>query len=150
MRGADGYNESPFTRVTLEGFVPPDHPLRPIRQWGNEALAKMDERFSAMYETDINGVRPSIAPEKLMRAMLQQVLYRPAQRMTARRADQQQITVPLIRGLVHRRQRVEPLGVQQEPRPTDRARRGDRAVQFDRGDGSGELDPLEAAPHVKR
>jgi transposase len=41
----------------------------------NEALAKMDERFSAMYEADVKGGRPSIAPEKLMRAMLLQVLY---------------------------------------------------------------------------
>jgi transposase len=49
--------------------------VRPIRKWINEALAKMDEKFSAMYEADIKGGRPSIAPEKLMRAMLLQVLY---------------------------------------------------------------------------
>jgi transposase len=55
--------------------VPGTHPLRPIRQWINEALAKMDEKFSAMYEADIKGGRPSIAPDKLMRAMLLQVLY---------------------------------------------------------------------------
>ena len=35
----------------------------------------MHERFSAMYETDVKGGRPSIAPEKLVRAMLLQVLY---------------------------------------------------------------------------
>ena len=75
MRGADGYNESLFTTVRLEDFVPADHPLRAIRGWVNEALAKMDGRFSAMYEADIKGGRPSIAPEKLMRAMLLQVLY---------------------------------------------------------------------------
>lgn len=75
MRGADSYSESLFTTVRLEDFVPASHPLRPIRAWVNEALAKMDERFSAMYEADIKGGRPSIAPEKLMRAMLLQVLY---------------------------------------------------------------------------
>jgi transposase len=75
MRGADSYNGSLFTTVKLEDFVPAHHPLRPIRTWINEALAKMDERFSAMYEVDIKGGRPSIAPEKLMRAMLLQVLY---------------------------------------------------------------------------
>jgi transposase len=75
MRGADSYNESLFTTVRLEDFVPASHPLRPIRAWVNDALAKMDERFSAMYEADIKGGRPSIAPEKLMRAMLLQVLY---------------------------------------------------------------------------
>lgn len=75
MRGADAYNEALFTTVRLEDFVPSTHPLRPIRKWINEALAKMDEKFSAMYEADIKGGRPSIAPEKLMRAMLLQVLY---------------------------------------------------------------------------
>lgn len=75
MRGADSYSESLFSTVRLEEFVPADHPLRKIRLWVNEALSKMDARFSAMYEADIKGGRPSIAPEKLMRAMLLQVLY---------------------------------------------------------------------------
>jgi transposase len=75
MRGTDSHSESLFTTVKLEDFVPANHPLRPIRTWVNEALAKMDESFSAMYEVDIKGGRPSIAPEKLMRAMLLQVLY---------------------------------------------------------------------------
>ncbi|MBK1613822.1 IS5/IS1182 family transposase [Rubrivivax gelatinosus] len=75
MRGADSYNESLFSTVRLEDFVPAKHPLRVIRTWVNDALAKMDGKFSAMYEADIKGGRPSIAPEKLMRAMLLQVLY---------------------------------------------------------------------------
>jgi transposase len=75
MRGADAYNEALFTTVKLEDFVPAKHPLRPIRAWVNDALAKMDVKFSAMYEADVKGGRPSIAPEKLMRAMLLQVLY---------------------------------------------------------------------------
>lgn len=75
MRGADSYNEALFSTVKLDEFVPPSHPLRPIRTWMNDALAKMDTRFSAMYESDVKGGRPSIAPEKLMRAMLLQVLY---------------------------------------------------------------------------
>jgi len=75
MRGADSYNEALFSTVKLDEFVPASHPLRPIRTWMNDALAKMDARFSAMYESDVKGRRPSIAPEKLMRAMLLQVLY---------------------------------------------------------------------------
>jgi len=75
MRGADAYNEALFSTVRLEDFVPVRHPLRPIRTWVNDALAKMDATFSAMYEADVKGGRPSIAPEKLMRAMLLQVLY---------------------------------------------------------------------------
>lgn len=75
MRGADSYNESLFTTVRLESFVPANRPLRPIRTWLDDALAKMDTKFSAMYEADIKGGRSSIAPERLMRALLLQVLY---------------------------------------------------------------------------
>ena len=53
MRGADRYNEALFSTIRLEEFVPANHPLRPIRTWLNEALAKMDARFSAMYEADV-------------------------------------------------------------------------------------------------
>lgn len=42
--------------------MPADHPLRPIRQWLNDALAKMGVRFSSMYEADVKVGRPSIAP----------------------------------------------------------------------------------------
>ena len=75
MRGADTFTESLFTMRKLEDFVPADHPLRPIREMVNVALVKMDALFSGMYEADIKGGRPSIAPEKLLRAMLLQVFY---------------------------------------------------------------------------
>jgi transposase len=75
MRGADSFTESLFTMRRLEDFVPKTHPLRSIRQIANEALLKMDRLFAAMYEADVKGGRPSIAPEKLLRAMLLQVLY---------------------------------------------------------------------------
>ena len=75
MRGTDTFTESPFTLHRLEDFVPADHPLRAIRQMVNEALGKMDNLFAAMYEADVKGGRPSIAPEKLLRAMLLQVFY---------------------------------------------------------------------------
>jgi hypothetical protein len=75
MRGADTFTESLFTMRRLEDFVPADHPLRAVRALVNEALVKMDGLFSKMYEADIKGGRPSIAPEKLLRAMLLQVFY---------------------------------------------------------------------------
>jgi transposase len=75
MRGADTFTESLFTMRKLEDFVPADHPLRAIREMVNVALVKMDALFSGMYEADIKGGRPSIAPEKLLRAMLLQVFY---------------------------------------------------------------------------
>lgn len=75
MRGTDTFTESLFTLKKLEDFVPKDHPLRALRVMVNEALANMEELFAGMYEADIKGGRPSIAPEKLLRAMLLQVLY---------------------------------------------------------------------------
>ncbi|MGF6696720.1 transposase [Paraburkholderia sp. MM5496-R1] len=75
MRGADTFSGSLFSVRKLDDFVPCLHPLRSIRIMANEALAKMDRLFAGMYETDIKGGRPSIAPEKLLRAMLLQVLY---------------------------------------------------------------------------
>lgn len=74
MRGAGSYNEASFSIIRLEKFVPTNHLLRPIRTGLNEALTKMDASFSAMYEAYVKGGRPSIAPEKLMRAMLLLVL----------------------------------------------------------------------------
>ena len=70
MRGADTFTERAFTLHRLEDFVPGNHPLRPIRQMVNEALVLMDALFAGMYEADIKGGRPSIAPENLLRAML--------------------------------------------------------------------------------
>ncbi|SFH05921.1 transposase, IS4 family [Duganella sp. CF458] len=75
MRGADTFTESLFTMRKLEDFIPAGHPLRAIRIMANTALEKMNGLFSEMYEADIKGGRPSIAPEKLLRAMLLQVLY---------------------------------------------------------------------------
>ena len=75
MRGTDTFTESPFTLHRLDDFVPANHPLRPIRQMVNEALGKMDALFAAMYEAPSKGGRPSIAPEKLLRALLLQVFY---------------------------------------------------------------------------
>ena len=75
MRGADTFTESLFTLRKLEDFVPTAHPLRAIRTMANAALAKMNGLFANMYEADIKGGRPSVAPEKLLRAMLLQVLY---------------------------------------------------------------------------
>jgi transposase len=75
MRGADTFTEGLFTVKKLDDFVPGNHPLRVIRKMVNEALAEMGELLPQMYEDDVKGGRPSIAPEKLLRAMLLQVLY---------------------------------------------------------------------------
>ena len=75
MRGADTFTESLFTMRRLDDFVPANHPLRPIKQMVNAALLKMDTLLGRMYAADIKRGRPSIAPEKLIRAMLLQVFY---------------------------------------------------------------------------
>jgi transposase len=75
MRGADTFTEGLFTLKKLDDFVPANHPLRVIRTMVNKALAEMGWLFAQMYAEDIKGGRPSIAPEKLLRAMLLQVLY---------------------------------------------------------------------------
>ena len=75
MRGADTFTESLFTMRHLDDFVPANHPLRPIKQMVNAALLKMDALLGRMYAADTKGGRPSIAPEKLIRAMLLQAFY---------------------------------------------------------------------------
>jgi transposase len=75
MRGADHLQESLFTVRQLDDFVPAAHPLRPIRDRVNQALVRLDGLFSRMYAEDARGGRPSIAPGKLLRAMLLQVFY---------------------------------------------------------------------------
>lgn len=75
MRGADVLQEGLFSVRKLDDFVPAHHPLRPIRERVNQALLRLDGLFTRMYADDGRGGRPSIAPEKLLRAMLLQVFY---------------------------------------------------------------------------
>ena len=75
MRGVDVFSEQLFTVKRLEEFIPANHPLRPVREMVNEALRRLDGLFAGMYEPSHKGGRPSIAPEKLARAMLLQVFY---------------------------------------------------------------------------
>ena len=72
MRGSDKHQEAMFSYLAPEHRVPADHPLRPIRQLCSQILQRMAPRFEAMYSAM---GRPSIAPEKLLRALLLQVLY---------------------------------------------------------------------------
>lgn len=72
MRGLDEMQESLFTIAKLEDFVPADHPLRPIRELINDALKRLNGLFNLIYA---DSGRASIAPEKLMRALLLQVFY---------------------------------------------------------------------------
>ncbi len=72
MRGADEQPGSMFSYVSLEERVAQDHPLRAIRRITDRALERLSPRFGTLY---INFGRPSIPPEKLLRALLLQALY---------------------------------------------------------------------------
>jgi transposase len=72
MRGDDQQQHELFSYGGLDERIAADHPLRRIRTLADAALAQMSSRFDAIYG-DVG--RPSIAPEKLLRAMLLQVLY---------------------------------------------------------------------------
>src|SRR6478752_1712569 len=72
MRGTDERSGSLFSYVDLERRVPTDHPLRAIREIANGALLDLSAEFAVMYAPL---GRPSIPPEKLLRAMLLQAFY---------------------------------------------------------------------------
>jgi transposase len=72
LRVTDETTGSLFSYVDLEERIPARHPLRTIRQVVNDALASLDAEFEALY-TDFG--RPSIPPERLIRASLLQFLF---------------------------------------------------------------------------
>ena len=72
MRGGDERNEGLFSYVSCEARVPADHPLRAIRAIVDEALEVLSPTLDQLYAR--HG-RPSIAPEKLLRALLLQAFY---------------------------------------------------------------------------
>jgi transposase len=72
MRGSDERTESLFSYVSCEARVPQDHPLRAIRVIVDETLEGLSGEFTQLYART---GRPSIAPEKLLRALLLQAFY---------------------------------------------------------------------------
>jgi transposase len=72
MRGGDARTESLFSYLSCEARVPQDHPLRPIRTIVDQALTALSPAFDRLY-SDLG--RPSIPPEKLLRALLLQAFY---------------------------------------------------------------------------
>ena len=72
MRGEDMHQDHLYSYIAPEQRVPANHPLRPIRQMANTVLERLSPKLDALYSTV---GRPSIPPEKLLRALLLQVLY---------------------------------------------------------------------------
>jgi len=92
MRGEDVASGALFSYVDMEARIPAKHPLRAMRRLTNAALAELDGTFSRLY--DRIG-RSSIAPERLLRATLLQLLY--TIRSPAHRADRVRPSVSLVR-----------------------------------------------------
>jgi transposase len=72
MRGSDPKQEAMFSYISPERRVPADHPLRPIRKMVGAVLKEMSPRFARLYAPV---GRPSIAPERLLHALLLQIFY---------------------------------------------------------------------------
>src|SRR5215213_10126553 len=72
MRGVDAQQSAMFSYLSAEDRVPADHPLRSVRVVTDRILAQLCPLFSAMYSSM---GRPSIPPEKLLRALVLQILY---------------------------------------------------------------------------
>lgn len=72
MRGENQEQDRVFSYISAEARVPVDHPLRSIRKMVSVALDNMSDAFQSMYSCI---GRPSVPPEKLLRALLLQVLY---------------------------------------------------------------------------
>src|SRR5262252_562113 len=90
MRGLDQRTGELFSYVDLEKRVPAKHPLRLVRSVVNEVLAALDSDFSRSYA---DSGRPSIAPERLLRALLLQAFY-------TIRSERQLMEHPKLRGLL--------------------------------------------------
>ena len=72
MRGDDQRQGAMWSYVSAEERIPADHPLRPIRRMADAALGELSPLFERLYSKT---GRPSIAPERLLRALLLQLLY---------------------------------------------------------------------------
>ena len=72
MRGDDQQQFGVFSYVSLEERIPQDHPLRPIRKIVDEVFSAMNKDFDGLYAKT---GRPSIPPERLLRALLLQIFY---------------------------------------------------------------------------
>jgi transposase len=89
MRGQDRQTGKLFSYVSPETLVPRDHPLRAIKRLADAALDRLSADFAALYAA--NG-RPSIAPEKLLRALLLQAFFT----VRSERQLMQQITYNML------------------------------------------------------
>jgi transposase len=75
MRGHISRQTNLFVKINLEDLVPAGHPLRAIKRMADEALAALSRTFTAAYASEEKGGRPSIPPERLLKALVLMSLY---------------------------------------------------------------------------
>ncbi|PTR05280.1 transposase, partial [Cereibacter azotoformans] len=114
MRGTDETSGSLFSYVDLEERIPARHPLRKIRRVVNDALVSMNAEFDRLYASD---GRPSIAPERLLRASLIQILFSVRSERQLMEQMQYNLLFRWFVGLGIDDAGLGGHGVQQEPRP---------------------------------
>jgi transposase len=135
MRGADRQTGKLFSYASPESLVPQDHPLRAIRLLVNAALDRLSPQFDALYA---EAGRPSIPPEKLLRALLLQALFT----IRSERQLMQQITYNMLfRWFVGLAMDVAVWDVTVFTKNRDRLLEGDIACEF--------LAAILADPQVK-
>src|SRR5437762_5181246 len=98
MRGDDQQQDGMFSYISPNKRVPQEHPLRRIRSIVDRVLDQLSPRFNKLYA---RAGRPSIAPEKLLRALLLQLPVLSAKRAAADGATGLQPAVPLVCGAEH-------------------------------------------------
>src|SRR2546427_11240523 len=72
MRGTQDRQVSMLALISIEGRIPPDHPLRQIKAMADQELLKVSGVFNRMYHTV---GRPSVAPERILKSLLLIALY---------------------------------------------------------------------------
>ena len=75
MRGHIDHQTNLYVNINLEEWVPADHPLRAIKRMADDALASMSRTLTAAHAAQSKGGRPSIPPERLLKAMILMSLY---------------------------------------------------------------------------
>ena len=115
VRGRTKPQTSMLAFIDPESRIPANHPLRTIKRFADAALAELSPLFDEMYAADGQG-RPSIPPERLLKASLLISLYLGAQRARLLRGARLSPAVPLVPGYGHGRAQLRPLDLHQEPR----------------------------------
>jgi transposase len=113
MRGDDLQQAGMFSYLSPEQRVPKDHPLRAIRKITEAVFVELSPQFDKMYA---RLGRPSIAPEKLLRALLLQVLYSVRSERLLMEELNYNMLFSLVRGTEHGRPGLGPDHLHEESR----------------------------------